>query len=55
MGCEGTLAQEAQTKAPLSVGLKSEESGIGELNPCHQLGKLGHGRYTNPACNPSAA
>gem|GEM_PF-3891567 len=27
------------------------ESGIGELNPCHQLGKLGHGRYTNPASN----
>ena len=25
------------------------ESGIGESNPSHSLGKAGHGRYTNPA------
>jgi hypothetical protein len=31
------------------IGSGWVESGIGELNPCHQLGKLGHGRYTNPA------
>ena len=33
------------------IGSGWVESGIGELNPCHQLGKLGHGRYTNPASN----
>ena len=33
------------------IGSDWVESGIGELNPCHQLGKLGHGRYTNPASN----
>src|SRR5262245_29892172 len=27
------------------------QSGIGESNPSHSLGKAGHGRYTNPATN----
>ena len=39
-----------RTKVDLSLYLPvGYESGIGESDPSHSLGKAGHNRYTNPA------